>query len=140
MPGEEVRQWRIRRNWGKWPAGLRALYGRMRALPTVTASRNPAGRRWTICGACSAPSSARTAGNLAEPSGDARPDEVQRLLSTYRWDADLVRDDLSSYLLEHLGESEGVLVVDETGFLKKGPSRWGCSGSTAAVQRHGGAD
>ena len=92
----------------------------------------PAGR-WTICGACSAPSSARTAGNLAEPSGDARPDEVQRLLSTYRWDADLVRDDLSSYLLEHLGESEGVLVVDVTGFLKKGAKSVG-------VQRHGGAD
>ena len=32
--------------------------------------------------------------------------------------------------LEYLGESDGVLVVDETGFLEKGPSRWGCSGST----------
>ena len=38
----------------------------------------------------------------------------------YRWDADLVRDDLRAYVVEHLGESDGVLVVDETGFLKKG--------------------
>ena len=48
------------------------------------------------------------------------PDGVQRLLSTYRWDADLVRDDLRSYVLEHLGDVGGVLVVDETGFLQKG--------------------
>ena len=57
---------------------------------------------------------------LAEQAGDATPDGVQRLLSTYRWDADLVRDDLRSYVLEHLGDVGGVLVVDETGFLKKG--------------------
>ena len=41
---------------------------------------------------------------LAEQAGDATPDGVQRLLSTYRWDADLVRDDLRSYVLEHLGD------------------------------------
>ena len=57
---------------------------------------------------------------LAEPAGDATPDGVQRLLSSYVWDADLVRDNLSSYVVEHLGETDGVLVVDETGFLKKG--------------------
>ena len=57
---------------------------------------------------------------LAEQAGDATPDGVQRLLSTYRWDANLVRDDLRSYVIEHLGDADGVLVVDETGFLKKG--------------------
>ena len=57
---------------------------------------------------------------LAEQSGDATPDGVQRLLSTYVWDADLVRDDLRTYVVEHLGDTDGVLVVDETGFLKKG--------------------
>ena len=57
---------------------------------------------------------------LAERAGDVSPDGVQRLLSTYRWDADLVRDDLRAYVVEHLGETDGVLVVDETGFLKKG--------------------
>ena len=57
---------------------------------------------------------------LAEQSGDATPDGVQRLLSSYVWDADLVRDDLRTYVVEHLGQEDGVLVVDETGFLKKG--------------------
>ena len=45
---------------------------------------------------------------------------MQRLLSTYRWDADQVRDDHRDYVVEHLGDADGVLVVDETGFLKKG--------------------
>ncbi len=57
---------------------------------------------------------------LAEQAGDATPDGVQRLLSTYRWDADLVRDDLKGYVMEHLGDADGVLVVDQTGFLKRG--------------------
>ena len=65
---------------------------------------------------------------LAEQAGDATPDGVQRLLSTYRWDADLVRDDLRGYVMEHLGDADGVLVVDETGFLKKG-------NKSAGVQR-----
>ena len=57
---------------------------------------------------------------LAEQAGDATPYGVQRLLSSYRWDADLVRDDLRDYVLEHLRDAAGVLMVDETGFLKKG--------------------
>ena len=57
---------------------------------------------------------------LAEQAGDATPYGVQHLLSTYVWDADLVRDDLRDYVVEHLGDADGVLVVDETGFLKKG--------------------
>ena len=56
----------------------------------------------------------------AEQAGDATPDGVQRLLYSYVWDADLVRDDLRDYVVEHLGDEDGVLVVDETGFLKKG--------------------
>ena len=57
---------------------------------------------------------------LAEHAGDATPYGVQRLLSGYVWDADLVRDDLKQYVVEHLGDGDGVLVVDETGFIKKG--------------------
>jgi SRSO17 transposase len=57
---------------------------------------------------------------LAEYAGDKTPDGVQRLLATYDWDADLVRDDLRCYVIEHLGHPRGVLVIDETGFLKKG--------------------
>ena len=65
---------------------------------------------------------------LAEQAGDATPDGVQRLLYNYRWDADQVRDDLRDYVVEHLGDANGVLVVDETGFLKKGDK-------SAGVQR-----
>ena len=58
---------------------------------------------------------------LAEAIGEADPQGVQRLLNAAKWDADLVRDDLRDYVLEHLGdEYSGVLIVDDTGFLKKG--------------------
>ena len=57
---------------------------------------------------------------LSEQAGQAVPDRMQRLLSTTDWDPDAVRDDLRSYVVKHLGAAEGVLIVDETGFLKKG--------------------
>src|SRR5690349_5032123 len=58
---------------------------------------------------------------LAEAIGEAGPQGVQRLLTTAVWDAEAVRDDLRAYVVEHLGEeTSGVLIVDETGFLKKG--------------------
>ncbi len=58
---------------------------------------------------------------MAEAIGEARPRGIQHLLNDARWDADLVRDDLRKYVVEHLGdEASGVLIVDETGFLKKG--------------------
>ncbi|MFE0922986.1 IS701 family transposase [Streptomyces nigra] len=57
---------------------------------------------------------------LAEQAGHARPGPMQRLLRYARWDAEAVRDDLRAYVVEHLGADGGVLVVDETGFLKKG--------------------
>ncbi|MGG2461440.1 IS701 family transposase [Streptomyces sp. RGM 3693] len=65
---------------------------------------------------------------LAEQAGLPRPGPMQRLLRYARWDADTVRDDLRAYAAEHLGTDGGVLVVDETGFLKKGRS-------SAGVQR-----
>jgi SRSO17 transposase len=57
---------------------------------------------------------------LAEQAGEANPDGMQRLLAAADWDADAVRDDVRAYVIEHLGTAGGVLVVDETGFLKKG--------------------
>jgi SRSO17 transposase len=65
---------------------------------------------------------------LAEHAGETTPDGMQRLLTTARWDADALRDDVRGYVVEHLGDPGGVLVVDETGFLKKG-------GKSAGVQR-----
>jgi len=57
---------------------------------------------------------------LTEEIGEARPDGVQRLLNVANWDAGRVRDDLRSYVVENLASEEAVLIVDETGFLKKG--------------------
>jgi SRSO17 transposase len=57
---------------------------------------------------------------LAEHLGERGPQGVQRLLNAADWDADAVRDDLRAYVVERLGDPAGVLVVDETGFLKKG--------------------
>jgi SRSO17 transposase len=57
---------------------------------------------------------------LAEQAGDRTPDAMQRLLNHADWNADAVRDDLRDYVVEHLGDERAVLVVDETGFLKKG--------------------
>ena len=58
---------------------------------------------------------------LAEAIGEAGPRGVQRLLSAAIWDADGVRDDLRAYVVAHRGDdASSVLIVDETGFLKKG--------------------
>jgi SRSO17 transposase len=57
---------------------------------------------------------------LAEYMGEASPDGVQRLLGTAVWDVDGVRDDLRAYVVEEIGTPGSVLVVDESGFLKKG--------------------
>jgi SRSO17 transposase len=62
---------------------------------------------------------------LAEHAGEATPDGMQRLLATADWDPDLVRDDLRGYVVEQLGDPGAVLVVDETGFLKKGSTSVG---------------
>ncbi len=57
---------------------------------------------------------------LAENAGDPTPDGVQDFLARMRWDADQVRDDLRAYVVAHLGDADAVLVLDETGFVKKG--------------------
>jgi SRSO17 transposase len=62
---------------------------------------------------------------LAEHAGYAHPRTIQRVLDRSAWDADEVRDDLRAFVLEHLGDPDGVLVVDETGFLKKGTKSCG---------------
>jgi SRSO17 transposase len=57
---------------------------------------------------------------LAEQAGDSGPHRFQHLLGRAVWEADVVRDDLQAYVQEHLADPDGVLIVDETGFLKKG--------------------
>jgi SRSO17 transposase len=57
---------------------------------------------------------------IAEHAGETSPDGMQHLLARAAWDADAVRDDLRDYVVDHLGDPGAVLVVDETGDLKKG--------------------
>jgi SRSO17 transposase len=57
---------------------------------------------------------------LAEQAGEPGPYQFQHLLGRAVWEADEVRDDLQAYVREHCADPEAVLIVDETGFLKKG--------------------
>lgn len=57
---------------------------------------------------------------LAERAGEVSPDGMQRLLRWADWDIDGVRADVREYVSDYLGEPDGVLIVDDTGFLKKG--------------------
>jgi SRSO17 transposase len=65
---------------------------------------------------------------IAELAGDGTPGGMQHFLARASWDADAVRDDLRGYVAAHLGDPQAVLVVDETGDIKKGTA-------TAGVQR-----
>ncbi len=67
-----------------------------------------------------APLERKNGWHLAEAAGDASPDGVQDFLARMHWDADAVCEDLQAYVVEHLGDPDAVLVLDETGFVKKG--------------------
>jgi SRSO17 transposase len=67
-----------------------------------------------------APIERKNGWQLAENAGDRTPDGVQDFLARMRWDADQVRDDLQAYVIAQLGDADAVLVLDETGFIKKG--------------------
>ncbi|RPE27115.1 SRSO17 transposase [Streptomyces sp. Ag109_O5-1] len=77
---------------------------RMRKLVLGLLSDLPSKNCWTI----------------AEWAGDTTPDGMQHLLGRAKWDADQVRDDIRAYVVEHLHDHQAVLVVDETGDVKKG--------------------
>lgn len=62
----------------------------------------------------------RTCWQLGEQAGDASPHRMQRLIAEMVWDADVVRDDLRRYVVDELGDAQAVLVIDDTGDLKKG--------------------
>jgi SRSO17 transposase len=62
---------------------------------------------------------------LAEATGELGPQGVQRLLNGAVWDVEAVRDDLRGYVVEQLGAEDGVLIIDETSFPKKGSQSCG---------------
>ena len=118
-----------------WREMLAALQGRLGELFGRTDARQQAGLY--LEGLLSA-AERKNGWQLAEQIGDARPWRTQRVLSRTVWEAAMARDLCRSYVIEHLGADDGVLVIDETGFLKKGDKSAGPSTSSggAAVQRH----
>lgn len=77
---------------------------------------------------CWGPVARKNGWQLAEYAGQHSPGGLQHLLNRARWEADEVRDDLQRYVAENLGDDDGVLIIDDTGFLKKGTT-------SAGVQR-----
>src|SRR5919199_2013669 len=108
-----------------WARGLDELVAR---LALRFGRVEPRRRARAYLGGLIAPLERKNGWQLAEAAGDRTPDGIQDFLSRMRWDADLVREDLRSYVVEHLGDPAAVLVLDETGFLKKGEK-------SAGVQR-----
>ena len=100
-----------------WAAGLDAVHARI-----APRFRRPEPRRRVLAylRGLLAPIARKNGWQLAEVAGERTPDGMQRLLGDAGWDAEAVRDDLRAYVVEHLGDPTGGLVVDETGFLKKG--------------------
>ncbi|MET9729078.1 IS701 family transposase [Streptomyces zaomyceticus] len=75
-----------------------------------------------------APVARKNSWQLAEQAGHPTPDGLQHLLASSKWDPDDIRDDLQEYVADKLGENDGVLIIDDTGFIKKGTT-------SAGVQR-----
>jgi SRSO17 transposase len=108
-----------------WAKGLDELAGR---LGPRFGRVEPRRRLLAYLRGLLAPSGRKNGWQLAEAAGDRTPDGMQDFLGRMRWDADAVRDDLRAYVVEHLGDPGAVLVLDETGFVKKGEK-------SAGVQR-----
>ncbi|MFC4034605.1 IS701 family transposase [Streptomyces polygonati] len=75
-----------------------------------------------------APVARKNSWQLAEQAGHSTPDGLQHLLAGAKWQPDDIRDDLQKYVADTLGEDSGVLIIDDTGFIKKGTT-------SAGVQR-----
>src|SRR5262245_54862803 len=102
------------RTWMLWQTEVE------RRIGARFARREVRWRAWAYIRGLLSPVERKNGWQLAEVNGEATPYGVQHLLGRAIWDADALRDDLRPYVVEHLGASDAVLVVDETGFLKKG--------------------
>jgi SRSO17 transposase len=100
-----------------WADGLAALHAR---VAWRFARAEPRRRALAYLQGLLSPVERKNGWQLAELAGEATPDGMQHLLARADWDAAAVRDDLRAYVIEHLGDSAAVLVIDETGFVKKG--------------------
>jgi SRSO17 transposase len=99
-----------------WAAGLEEVHAR---IAGVFARSEPRARVLVYLRGLLGQLERKNGWTLAEAAGEVSPDGMQRLLRTAGWSADAVRDQLRGYVVERLGAG-GVLIVDETGFIKKG--------------------
>src|SRR3954452_8550145 len=100
-----------------WAQELEAVAGR---IAPQFGRAEPRRRALTYLQGLLAPLERKNGWHLAEAAGDCSPHGMQEFLSRVHWDADALRDDLRAYVVEQLGDADAVLVLDETGFLKKG--------------------
>src|SRR5918911_1627232 len=105
-----------------WAEGLDAVHARV--APRF-ARAEPRRRALAYLRGLLSPVERKNGWQLAEQAGETTPDGMQHLLARADWDADQVRDDLRAYVVEHLGAEQAVLVIDETGFVKKGTKSCG---------------
>src|SRR3712207_6109160 len=105
-----------------WAAGLREVKTRMRPLFAHTSVADSA---CTFLDGLLGPERRKTGWRRAEAAGDAGPWRQQAVLGRSHWDADALRDLVRDYVLETLAAADGVLVIDETGFLKQGKASCG---------------
>lgn len=119
-----------------WVAGLDTVHARI--APRFRRAEVRARVRHYLLGLLS-PVERKNGWQLAEQLHEHGPQGVQRLLNAATWDADAVRDDLQAYVVAHLGAPDGVLIIDETGFLKKGTKSAGVArqySGTAGRREH----
>lgn len=119
--GAEKSSWKAqdkeRKEIQKWARDLESLHQRIAGHFVRSEQRE---RVLAYLKGLMSPVERKNGWQLAEYAGEPTPDGMQRLLNSAKWDADAVRDDLCAYVVEHLGDREAILVIDETGFLKKG--------------------
>lgn len=102
---------------GEWASELEALHARI--APRFERAE-PRRRALAYLQGLLSHTERKNGWQLAEEAGERTPDGMQRLVNASRWDVDAVRDDLVTYVREHLADPAAILVLDETGFLKKG--------------------
>src|SRR3982750_534627 len=118
-----------------WMAELDRLHGRIAGRFRGAEPR--ARVRQYLCGLV-AGLERKNGWTLAEHAGEVGPDGMQRLLRWTDWDVDGVRDGLRGYVVERLGDPGAVVIVDDTGFLKKGTRSAGvqrqCYGTAGRIE------
>ncbi|WP_460113744.1 IS701 family transposase [Streptomyces platensis] len=109
-------------SWSEGVADLHARFGRR------FGRSEPRDRALDYLRGLLAPLERKNGWTLAEQVGQLRPDGVQRLLNHADWDENAVRDDVRDFVVETIGARDGILIGDDTGFVKKGTK-------SAGVQR-----